>query len=300
MDDATVALLEAGQQTVNVPLKGSVVAVAACERGRDAEARTALEELDPATVPYDLYWLATMTNWAAVASHLGNAGQAERLETALRPYADQAVPFCVTPTPSVAHHLGLLAATLGRHDEAERRFGEAVAIHERIGASHFAARTRREWARVLLTRGQPGDSERAASLAESALAIYRSLGITSWARRAEAALGRRPPVQSRLAGGLTGREAEVLRLVAAGMSNKAIAVELGLSDKTIDRHMSNIFVKIGVGIRGRRRRRSPTARASSDPAPQARTSITQAGPAALASRASVESNGASRASASAT
>ena len=172
------------------------------------------------------------------------------LETALRPYADQAVPFCVTPTPSVAHHLGLLAASLGRHDEAEHRFGEAVAIHERIGASHLAARTRLEWARVLLTRGQPGDSERAESLVESALAAYQSLGITAWARRAETMLGRRrPPVRSRLPGGLTGREAEVLRLVAAGMTNKAIAAELGLSDKTVDRHMSNIFAKIGVGSR---------------------------------------------------
>ena len=124
-----------------------------------------------------------------------------------------------------------------------------MTIHERIGASQLAARTRLEWARVLLARGQPGDSERAESLGESALAIYQSLGMTTWARRAEAMLGRRPPVRSRLPGGLTGREAEVLRWVAAGMSNKAIAVELGLSDKTVDRHMSNIFAKIGVRSR---------------------------------------------------
>ena len=249
VDDATVALLETSQQKVNVPLRPSLVAVAACERGRDGEARTALEGLDPAAVPYDLYWLATMTNWAAVASHLGDAVQAERLETALRPYADQAIPFCVTPTPSVAHHLGLLAATLGRHDEADRRFGEAVAVHERIGASHLAARTRLEWASVLLTRSQPADTEKAEALAESALTAYQSLGITTWARQAEAMLGRRPPARRHLPGGLTEREAEVLRLVAAGKSNKAIAVELGLSDKTVERHMSNIFTKIGVGSR---------------------------------------------------
>jgi DNA-binding NarL/FixJ family response regulator len=53
----------------------------------------------------------------------------------------------------------------------------------------------------------------------------------------------------RLPGGLTEREAEVLRLVAAGKSNKAIAVELALSPKTVDRHMSNIFTKIGVSSR---------------------------------------------------
>jgi DNA-binding NarL/FixJ family response regulator len=50
-------------------------------------------------------------------------------------------------------------------------------------------------------------------------------------------------------GGLTEREAEVLRLVAAGKSNKTIAAELTLSPKTVDRHMSNIFTKIGVRSR---------------------------------------------------
>jgi DNA-binding NarL/FixJ family response regulator len=55
--------------------------------------------------------------------------------------------------------------------------------------------------------------------------------------------------RSTLPGGLTEREAEVLRLVAAGKSNKTIAEELALSPKTIDRHLSNMFRKIGVGSR---------------------------------------------------
>jgi DNA-binding CsgD family transcriptional regulator/tetratricopeptide (TPR) repeat protein len=51
------------------------------------------------------------------------------------------------------------------------------------------------------------------------------------------------------AGGLTRREVQVLALVAAGKSNRAIATELFLSEKTIERHMSNIFTKLGVGSR---------------------------------------------------
>jgi len=52
-----------------------------------------------------------------------------------------------------------------------------------------------------------------------------------------------------LPAGLTVRECEVLRLVASGGTNKDIAAALGLSDKTIARHLSNIFTKIGVSSR---------------------------------------------------
>ena len=51
------------------------------------------------------------------------------------------------------------------------------------------------------------------------------------------------------AGGLTAREVEVLRLVAAARNNPEIAKLLLLSDKTVARHMSNIFTKLGVTSR---------------------------------------------------
>ena len=49
--------------------------------------------------------------------------------------------------------------------------------------------------------------------------------------------------------GLTAREVEVLRLVATGRSNPQIATELFLSEKTVARHLSNIFTKAGVTSR---------------------------------------------------
>ena len=49
--------------------------------------------------------------------------------------------------------------------------------------------------------------------------------------------------------GLTEREAEVLRLVAVGQANRQIATALHLSERTVARHLSNIFVKVGVGSR---------------------------------------------------
>jgi DNA-binding NarL/FixJ family response regulator len=50
-------------------------------------------------------------------------------------------------------------------------------------------------------------------------------------------------------GGLTEREIEVLRLIAAGRSNKEIASELVISERTVARHVSNIFTKLGVPSR---------------------------------------------------
>ena len=49
--------------------------------------------------------------------------------------------------------------------------------------------------------------------------------------------------------GLTGRELQVLRLVAAGKSNREIATELVISDHTARRHLQNIFGKLGVSSR---------------------------------------------------
>jgi len=53
----------------------------------------------------------------------------------------------------------------------------------------------------------------------------------------------------RAAGPLTGREVEVLRLVATGKTNRMIAAELAISEKTVGRHLANIFTKTGLGTR---------------------------------------------------
>ena len=51
------------------------------------------------------------------------------------------------------------------------------------------------------------------------------------------------------AGGLTEREGQVLALIATGTTNRAIAAELVISEKTVARHVSNIFTKLGVSSR---------------------------------------------------
>jgi DNA-binding NarL/FixJ family response regulator len=57
------------------------------------------------------------------------------------------------------------------------------------------------------------------------------------------------PPRSRGPGGLTAREVEVVRLVAAGKTNRAIAAALVLSEHTVARHLNHIYAKLGVGSR---------------------------------------------------
>ncbi len=93
---------------------------------------------------------------------------------------------------------------------------------------------------------QVGDDEAAELELEAAAAAYEMLGAAPDVARI-GALRRSPP---RLPGGeLSPRELQVLRLIARGKSNKAIAAELGLSKRTVDRHASNIFTKIDVPSR---------------------------------------------------
>jgi hypothetical protein len=85
---------------------------------------------------------------------------------------------------AVAYYLAILAATSGDFYGAEHHFAKAAATHERIGAPHWLARTRLEWARMLLNRGRPGDAEQARELLGQALTTARERGLGNIERRA--------------------------------------------------------------------------------------------------------------------
>jgi DNA-binding CsgD family transcriptional regulator len=89
-----------------------------------------------------------------------------------------------------------------------------------------------------------GDEASARAELETARRLFLDLGARAAAEEAGAELE-----PDSLPGGLTEREAEVLRLVASGRSNQEIAAALTLSEKTVARHLSNIFTKLDVGSR---------------------------------------------------
>lgn len=133
----------------------------------------------------------------------------------------------------------LLAA--GSPAEAGGVLRSACRLWQELAAMHNAATTR-----VLLAQAYRalGDEDAAQLELDAACAVFGRLGARLDTRRVGELQGR-----GELPGGLTEREAEVLRLVAAGKSNRDIAALLFLSERTVHRHLSNIFTKVGVTSR---------------------------------------------------
>jgi len=103
-------------------------------------------------------------------------------------------------------------------------------------------------ARVLVAQAclALGDDDAGTMEREAARDAFAGLGAAPDIASIDAQAGR---AGSREPYGLTARELEVLRLVAEGQTNKSIAAELVLSERTVERHVSNIFAKLDVSSR---------------------------------------------------
>jgi len=132
-----------------------------------------------------------------------------------------------------------------------------LAAGDASGALPYLRKAQQQWtraeapydraqARLLTGRALAalGDTESSRRELEAARTTFRRLGARPAAEEADALLA-----PASLPAGLTTREAEVLRLVASGRSNAQIAAGLVLSEKTVARHLSNIFSKLEVGSR---------------------------------------------------
>jgi DNA-binding CsgD family transcriptional regulator len=135
---------------------------------------------------------------------------------------------------------GCVAIADGRPADAIPSLRRAFAIWVSFGAPYVAARIRM---RIGDACAALGDAEGARLERQAARATFEALGATIDLAEAEAHLGGRPRTV------LTAREREVMRLIAEGRTNRAIAAALALSEKTVERHVSNIFDKLGVASR---------------------------------------------------
>jgi ATP/maltotriose-dependent transcriptional regulator MalT len=150
------------------------------------------------------------------------------------------------PSPVVsataATAAGALRLAEGDPAGARERLRHALGLWRDLGLPYEEAR-----ARLLggVALRMLGDEEGGRVEIEAARAGFQRLGAAADARQATAVLhGGQPP--RRL---LTGREVEVLRLVASGMGNREIAGALHLSEHTVARHIQNVFAKLGVSSR---------------------------------------------------
>ena len=152
------------------------VALALIESGHEDEARELALAEDLQSIPLEQAWSSAMILWAMVCSRLAIVDRAGELYELLAPFSGQlaATPPAVYGT--IAWALGTLAATLERHEQAEGHFAAAAEIEERLGAPLFLARTRADWARVLIARGRFEDRDRAQHMLNQAENTTARLG----------------------------------------------------------------------------------------------------------------------------
>jgi DNA-binding CsgD family transcriptional regulator len=144
--------------------------------------------------------------------------------------------------------LGRLAGLLGRTEQALDHYATAVTVNTRLGARPFVVLTRLDWAGALRDRGLRGDHAEALLLARQAAGEARRLDMPGPARHAEELISE---LRQALQAGdpLTQREREIATLVSSGLTNRAIASQLVLSERTVEGHVRNILTKLQLANR---------------------------------------------------
>ncbi|MFD1661375.1 AAA family ATPase [Streptomyces caeni] len=248
-----------------LPLVRVEIAIAAGE-GRLADARAALRRVlaagfPPGTQRYG--WPLLLTGAAAEADARGLPGAEPGRTEALERIRDTARTL-VANVPVWQAYARWVRAELMRAEGCADpgAWSDAVTAFEPLDRPYDLARVRHRLAESLLTAGADENArDRAAELLRLAGAVADHLGarplaeaVALLAQRARLTLTcaaqRAAVVDPAESLGLTSRERDVLRLVAAGHSNRGIAEELFISPKTASVHVSNILAKLGVSGRG--------------------------------------------------
>ena len=143
-----------------------------------------------------------------------------------------------------AHATGAVLLAEGQASSALTSLREACALLRDLQMPYEAARTT---TLIGMACRKLGDLDGAQMELGAAERVFRQLGAAPDLARVERLSSL--PEESPEAGPLTARETEVLRLIASGKTNRAIADVLSISEKTVARHVSNIFTKLDLSSR---------------------------------------------------
>ena len=140
------------------------------------------------------------------------------------------------------HAVGIVLLAEGNPSASLAALRDSCALWRDLEAPYESARVRVAMASALRALG---DADGASMESRTARDLFRQLGALPDLRRVDALAAEPRPARTEL----TRREIEVLRLIATGRTNRAIASALGISEKTVARHVSNLFTKLGVSTR---------------------------------------------------
>ncbi len=191
----------------------------------------------------------------SLAIGLANLGdlltRSNQWEAAARDLAEAAALAADIGNPqligTVRCNQGNVAAHQREWGEAAAHYAAAVAAYQEAGHGHDAVEALTGLGRVSYRLGRPDEGAQHLRAAEALADELSNPERLAEVRAALAETGE--ATAGPLPGGLTPRQAEVLRLLAAGMSNKQIAAELHLSPATVERHLATVYRKLGLAGR---------------------------------------------------
>jgi tetratricopeptide (TPR) repeat protein len=191
LDEIADLLTQAAVDNPALPVLRAAVVAINCALGRLDEARVLFEpEVANGFVdfPRDVVWTTAMTLCADNGVDLGHRQAAQVLYDRLSPFRDLVSFNNGTAEGAISRSMGRLAHLLGRHEDAESLFQAALWLNERMRAPYWTARTKLDYADLLIDGASVGETEKAKEMIGHALAVAQAGGYGALERRAQGLL----------------------------------------------------------------------------------------------------------------
>jgi DNA-binding CsgD family transcriptional regulator/tetratricopeptide (TPR) repeat protein len=249
-EDTCVALateaIHHGAERHSSSVGSAVLALAVLDLGygRYTAALERLASLPPKLRRHPTFAYLSPPEWAEAAARSGEPDRAAETMAIYVPWATH------RDSPVVQANLHRCRALLGSDDDAEEHYQAAIRLNDEANRPMARARSELlygEWLRRVRRRSESREPLR------GALRVFERIGAKSWAERARSELRATgesiAPAAEPGGAQLTPQELQVVRLAAAGLSNRDIGAQLFISPRTVGYHLYKAFPKLGVAGR---------------------------------------------------